>query len=192
MKDDEKRMAAARLLTKLAEDDSIGVISDTVRDMDPREVRDLLSFAARLLHPAGTEHHRELFIHVDGASIGNPGPAGAGVVIMDQNNRKTATISQPLGTATNNVAEYRALIMGLTRAKELGASRVHILADSELMVKQITGDYRVKDVKLRALSREALELIDSFDYFDIVHVDREKNGEADRLAKRAAEAGGER
>ncbi len=114
-------------------------------------------------------------------------PARA-LVIMDHRNKKIAEVCQPLGVTTNNVAEYRALIVGLRKARELGVRHVHVRADSELMVKQISGHYRIRDEKLQALSREAKEIIDSFDSFDILHIDRSKNRDADRLSKRAADA----
>jgi ribonuclease HI len=190
MKEDERRTAAARLLTRLATDEALDRVAGAIGDMDRREAQELLRFAAGILSPAGDQGGRELTIHVDGASIGNPGPAGAGVVFLDGRGKTAETIAQFLGTATNNVAEYRALILGLSRARELGAARVHVRTDSELMVKQVTGEYRIKDEKLVALAHEALELIDSFDSFEIAHVGREENRQADRLAKRAAEARG--
>jgi ribonuclease HI len=157
-------------------------------DLQQHEIRDLLCLAADIVGTTPGREIDEATVHVDGAAIGNPGPAGAGAVILDDQNRKVAEVCEPLGPTTNNVAEYRALILGLLKARELGVRRVHVKADSELMVKQMTGEYRIKDEKLRALSREALEIIDSFDSFDIVHVDRSKNTAADRLSKRAAEA----
>jgi ribonuclease HI len=190
MSRDQMREAAARLLRRLAEDPPLTAVSKHITDMEKQQIGDLLGFAAdtiwRPLRPAIDE----VTIFVDGASVGNPGPAGAGVVIFDRQNKKVAEISEPLGVTTNNVAEYRALILGLKKVRELGIRSVHVRADSELMVKQISGDYRVKDEKLRALSREALDIIDLFDSFDILHVDRSKNQAADRLSKRAADRSG--
>ncbi len=189
MRQEEKKAAASQLLMRLAQDEGIRAVSGAIHDMDGQLVRDLLLFAAHHLDPPNAPTQTELIVHVDGASIGNPGPSGAGVVILDAHKKEIATISQPLGAGTNNVAEYRALILGLARARALGALRVHVRGDSELMVKQINGEYRIKDEKLQSLAREAMEIIDSFDHFDIIHVDREENGKADRLAKRAAEKG---
>jgi ribonuclease HI len=182
------REAAARLLRRLAEGPILATVSEEIPDMDRREIGELLVFAADAIAPPPLTAVGEATIHVDGASIGNPGPAGAGVVIMDGNDKRIAEVCQPLGVATNNVAEYRALIIGLRKASELGVRRVHVRADSELMVKQISGQYRIKDDKLQALSLEAMDIIDSFDSFDILHVDRSKNRDADRLSKRAADA----
>jgi ribonuclease HI len=184
------REAAARLLRRLAEDPLLSAVAERVPDMDRREIGDLLGAAADIVSPAAGGAIDEATLHVDGASIGNPGPAGAGAVIVDRNNKTIAEISRPLGVTTNNVAEYRALIIGLEKARELGVRRLHVRADSELMVRQMTGDYRVKDEKLRLLSREAHDIIDSFDSFDILHVDRSKNRAADRLSKRAADESG--
>jgi len=184
------REKAARLLRRLTEDSLLTAISERLPDMDGREIGDLLLFAAEAVGPSQHNTIDEATIHVDGASIGNPGPAGAGVIIFDSRNKKIAEVCEPLGMATNNVAEYSALIIGLRKAHELGIRRVYVRADSELMVKQVSGQYRVKDEKLQALYREVMDLIDSFEYFDILHVDRSKNRDADRLSKRAADASG--
>lgn len=184
------REAAARLLRRLSEDSLLAAIAEQIPDMDKREIIDLLGFAADTIGHSSHGAIDEATIHVDGASIGNPGPAGAGAVIVDCYNKKVAEVCEPLGVTTNNVAEYRALILGLRKAQELGVRRVHVRADSELMVKQMSGDYRIKDEKLQALAREAKDIIDSFDFFDILHIDRSKNRAADRLSKRAADASG--
>ncbi|MBE3590083.1 MAG: ribonuclease HI family protein [Firmicutes bacterium] len=125
---------------------------------------------------------RSLILHTDGAARGNPGPAGIGVLILDEHGRTLERIAEPIGETTNNVAEYRALLRGLRRARELGAERVRVFSDSELMVRQLSGAYRVKQEHLRALHEEALRLARAFAAFDIVHVPRERNREADRLA----------
>ncbi|MBN2225510.1 MAG: ribonuclease HI family protein [Deltaproteobacteria bacterium] len=185
-----KGEAAALLLRRLAEDPLLGLICELIPDMEKRNVGDLLGFAADTLGHSSHFSTDEVIIHVDGASLGNPGPAGAGAVIVDCHNKKVAEVCEPLGVTTNNVAEYRALILGLRKARELGVRRVHVRADSELMVKQMSGDYRIKDEKLLALSREAKDIIDSFDFFDIQHIDRSENRAADRLSKRAADVSG--
>jgi ribonuclease HI len=184
------REAAARLLRRLAEEPALTAVAKQVPDMDKGRIGDLLAASADIVRPPSADVIDEATVHVDGASIGNPGPAGAGAVIVDRNNKTLAEISRPLGVTTNNVAEYRALIIGLETARDLGVRNVHVRADSELMVRQMTGDYRIKDEKLKALSREAHDIIDSFDSFDILHVDRSKNRAADRLSKRAADESG--
>ncbi len=184
------REAAERLLRRLAEDPLLTAVADQVPDLDKRRIGELLAAAADIVRPPHSGAVDEATLHVDGASIGNPGPAGAGAVIVDRTNRTLAEISRPLGVTTNNVAEYRALIIGLEKARELGVRNIHVRADSELMVKQMNGDYRIKDEKLKALSREAHDIADSFDSFEIQHVERSKNRAADRLSKRAADESG--
>ncbi len=128
---------------------------------------------------------REAVVFSDGASSGNPGPAGIGVVLL-LDGRKVA-FSESIGTATNNVAEYRALIRGLEAAAEYGAETVKVCLDSELIVKQLNGLYRVKNAGLIPLYRKACSLLSKFRKYDISHVRREENSEADSLAKKAVQ-----
>jgi len=125
-------------------------------------------------------------LHADGASLGNPGPAGAGAVLHDQDGLVLAEVSQPLGRITNNQAEYRALILGLEQARLLGAPRLKIVMDSELVVRQVRGEYRVKNKGLKPLYDKAIGLLQDFRAYDILHVRRDLNAEADALASRAA------
>ncbi len=124
-------------------------------------------------------------VYADGAARGNPGPAGAGVRIEDARGRRVSEAFRYLGEATNNVAEYRALILGLELARELGASEVELRADSELIVRQMTGEYRVRNVRLQELHREAQALELAFRSVGYVHIRREQNRAADRLANLA-------
>lgn len=124
-------------------------------------------------------------IHVDGASRGNPGPAAAGAVISDGRGKTVARLKRALGSATNNVAEYSALVMGLKKARALGLARATVYSDSELLVKQMTGEYRVKSPNLKSLYAEARELARGFELFAISHIPREKNSVADGLANAA-------
>ncbi len=105
---------------------------------------------------------RRVTVYADGAARGNPGPAGAGVRIEDARGRRVSEAARYLGEATNNVAEYRALILGLELARELGASEVELRADSELIIRQMTGEYRVRNVRLQELHREAQALEQAF------------------------------
>lgn len=130
-------------------------------------------------------------VYVDGASRGNPGRAGAGAVIKDSHGNVIKRMKKGLGITTNNMAEYRALIMGLEEAKRLGLDRVKVFADSELVVKQIKGEYRVKNETLRPLYSEALDLAEGFEGFNISYITRDKNADADRLANRAIDRGEE-
>ena len=129
-------------------------------------------------------------IHIDGGARGNPGPAAAGVVIRDADSgRYLLEAGYYLGETTNNVAEYEGLIRSLRAAHELGVTRAVIHSDSELMVKQVNGEYRVKAAHLKPKHAEATELLSSFDAWEFVHVRREKNKLADELANRAMDAG---
>jgi len=124
-------------------------------------------------------------IRVDGASRGNPGQAGAGAVIRDPNGNVARELRKYLGVMTNNMAEYSALVMALSEAKTMGVSEVEVFADSELMVKQITGKYKVKSADLKPLYDEAYSLLKGFRRYKIVHVYREENSLADKLANEA-------
>jgi ribonuclease HI len=124
-------------------------------------------------------------LHCDGASRGNPGPAAAGMVLHDPQGRLQLRKGRYLGTTTNNVAEYEALLLGLEEARKLGVKQLQIFADSELMVKQLTGRYRVKSPHLIPLWRAALEALKAFDAYAISHVPREENHLADAAANRA-------
>jgi ribonuclease HI len=132
------------------------------------------------------EQVKDVVMHSDGASLGNPGPAGAGFVIKSRAGRTLAEGSVPLEPTTVNVAEYRGLIDGLLEAQRIGARRVHALMDSQLIVRQLTGEYRVKAEHLRPLYQWASNIISSFDAFKCEHVAREKNERADELAGEAA------
>src|SRR5438552_6570327 len=124
-------------------------------------------------------------LEFDGGSRGNPGPAGIGVVVRAQDGTPLVTLGRFIGRATNNVAEYRALITGLEKAKELGAKRILIRGDSELIVKQMRGEYRVKNADLRDLYDEAQFLLHQFDDARLEHNLRDKNKLADKLANKA-------
>jgi ribonuclease HI len=126
-----------------------------------------------------------LILHVDGASRGNPGEAAFGVHVAGPGGETRAELYAPIGRATNNVAEYRALVHGLKWALAHGARSVEVFSDSELLVRQMSGRYRVKSPGLRSLHQEAAALVSRFDSARIRHVPREQNREADALANRA-------
>jgi len=135
---------------------------------------------------AGTgESPTRLIVYTDGAARGNPGPAGAGAHLEDSAGKTVDSVERYLGEATNNVAEYTALLLGLERARELGARQVEIRADSELMVKQMRVEYRVRNAGLKPLFERARTLAAHFDVVTYVHVRREFNQAADRLANLA-------
>ena len=132
-----------------------------------------------------TINTNELFAYIDGACSGNPGDASIGVVINDKKHTYKETISQYIGQATNNVAEYSALLMALKKAKSLMAEKIFIKSDSELLVKQIKGVYKVKNETLKELNHQAQSMLSEFKIFKIEHIRREYNKEADKLAKQA-------
>jgi ribonuclease HI len=133
------------------------------------------------------EHY--LIAHSDGGARGNPGPAGYGVVIKDETGRKVAALSEYLGHQTNNFAEYQGLIAALEYALEHGPKALKLISDSELLVRQIKGIYKVKNATLQELHGRAKELIAQMDWFSIGHAFREQNQEADQLANDAMDKG---
>ena len=130
-----------------------------------------------------------LVAHIDGGARGNPGPAGYGVFIQDEAGKKVAGLSEYLGLQTNNFAEYQGLIAALEYAVEHGHKALKVISDSELMVRQIKGIYKVKNATLRDLHARAKELIGRLEWFSIGHVLRGDNEEADRLANAAMDKG---
>ena len=124
-------------------------------------------------------------VNVDGGARGNPGPAAVGVVVQDGDGAVLEEIGERIGRATNNVAEYRALLLGIARARELGAGQLELIGDSELVVRQVKGEYKVKDAALRELHGEVKRALAPFDSWSIRHVRRESNAEADRLVNEA-------
>lgn len=132
--------------------------------------------------PSETE---SLTIHIDGASRGNPGPASYAVIVKTAGGRLVASLAKPLGKATNNYAEYQALLAALEFALRRGNRRISVFSDSELLVRQIHGRYRVRSEDLKPLYARAMNLVQSFETFSITHVVRAKNREADRLANQA-------
>jgi len=131
----------------------------------------------------------QLLAYTDGGSRGNPGPAGYGVVLQELSGKAVGTLSGFLGTTTNNVAEYHALLAALEYAVEKKAARLQVFSDSELMVRQMQGRYKVQSADLQPLYRRALELAATIGDFSIRHVPREQNREADRLANAAMDRG---
>lgn len=128
--------------------------------------------------------NKKLQLFTDGASRGNPGPAGIGVVILE-NKKKVKELSRYIGETTNNVAEYNALILALEEALSLKASDIIINMDSELVAKHLSGEYRVKSPEIKPLFEKAIGILKNFNSFEIKHVDRSMNKDADRLANKA-------
>jgi ribonuclease HI len=131
---------------------------------------------------------RRLVIYADGASRGNPGPAGIGVVIEDERGRVRKEVSQFVGRKTNNQAEYMALIQGLQVAAEYQADAIQVRLDSELLVRQLKGEYKVKSPLLKPLRNKVQKLLAGYKVVGIEHIERQYNRAADRLANRAIDA----
>ena len=128
---------------------------------------------------------RHFVVYADGAARGNPGPAGAGAVLYDGDGNVVQELTRALGRATNNVAEYSALILGLEEAKRRGATSVDVRMDSLLVVEQMRGRWRIKHPGLRDLALRAGALLASFPEREIKHIPREENAHADLLSNRA-------
>jgi ribonuclease HI len=183
------------------------ILEEYFKDISPTLVREVLSETARLLAPPQEQKFRPraqtslwpgdreevwsgklagqiLQLFTDGASRGNPGQAGAGIAILDEQGSELVGISLYLGKCTNNEAEYRALLFGLDTCAEFGRGRLKIHLDSELIVKQIRGEYKVKHPNLKQLHQKVMQKLKDFSGFSITHVRREKNSRADELANR--------
>jgi ribonuclease HI len=193
-----------RVLVKKLPDE---VLQDYFRDLPPEQVRKVLQEAAGVLAPRketqakqstqaslwkdtdrdwqGKLQGRALYLYTDGASRGNPGEAGAGIAILDDQGNELVATGKYLGQCTNNEAEYRALLFGLAKCGEFGKGKIKIHLDSELIVKQILGAYRVKHPNLIPLFRKAMNILSGFASFSVTHVRRENNSRADELANRA-------
>jgi ribonuclease HI len=184
----------AQLLLALAEHETLDAASAAL-GIDKDQARRLLRGAAKQLG-AETDSRptarvtspgevRRVRVFSDGAARGNPGPAGAGAVILDEDGRVLARLGRFLGKQTNNVAEYQALLLGLRRARQMGAREVEVRSDSQLLIRQLQGKYGVKNEVLKRLHEEALALLRSFDRYELVHVPREQNALADEMSNRA-------
>jgi ribonuclease HI len=130
----------------------------------------------------------KVVVHVDGGARGNPGPAAAAAVISTPDGEVLDEASETLGVATNNVAEYRGLLLGLRRARALGADEVEVVNDSELVAKQVSGAYRVKHPAMKPLHAQALQALQQFERWSIRSVPRAQNADADALVNQALDA----
>jgi ribonuclease HI len=130
-----------------------------------------------------------LILHVDGGARGNPGPAAIGVVVSDRDQRVIEELAERIGVASNNVAEYRALLRALERARELGATEVEIVGDSELVARQLRGTYRVRHPAIKPLYEQAIAALRGFERWQIRSVPRAQNARADALVNAALDGG---
>ncbi len=171
----------------LTEEDARSILLGLRKKKKPGAVRDL--FEAH--EGAGPRRApTKCIVNIDGASRGNPGKAGAGAVIKDVEGRVLKALKKYLGTTTNNIAEYSALLVALKGAADLGCGEIEVLADSELLVKQINGVYKVRSEDLRPLYEEAVALLKGFKSYKVRHVYREQNSAADKLANEAIDSAG--
>jgi ribonuclease HI len=133
---------------------------------------------------------KKVFLYIDGAARGNPGPAGVGVVIEDDKRRRLKEFHKYIGETTNNVAEYSALIYALQEALMLKADEVELNLDSQLVVQQLNGEFKVKNENIKRLFEQALHILGGFKNFKVNHIKRESNKDADRLANKAINLAG--
>lgn len=175
--------AAAR---SAAEIDEAMDLSRAERDQRRKERADAeAAERAAQQEAAKVEAEKRTRLFTDGAARGNPGPAGAGAVIISPDGHIVAKVGKFLGDSTNNVAEYMGLILGLRRAKAMGIKELEVLSDSELLVKQLQGEYAVKAEHLLPLHQEAQTLLKAFPWFQLRHIPREENAQADAMSNRA-------
>jgi ribonuclease HI len=194
------RTQASGLLEAMAERLDAGLLPPEYAGLNLDEIRRLFREIAEhvrscqgWLIAASPEAAREgrgaVSLYTDGASRGNPGPSGAGAILLDGEGRRLLELNRFLGTATNNEAEYHGLIAGLKAAEDLGVARLRIFLDSELVVKQLRGEYRVRNARLQVLFKEVASRLQRLTSYAIIHVRRELNQEADRLANEAVDRG---
>ena len=127
-------------------------------------------------------------VHVDGGSRGNPGPAAIAAVVADEHGEVLDEAAEAIGSATNNVAEYRAVLLGVERARALGATEIELVNDSQLVERQLQGAYKVKHADMKPLHAQAVKALAGFDRWSIRSVPREENADADALVNQALDA----
>ena len=180
----------AQLLLAIAEHETLEKTCAAVQGLTREAAQKLLRGAARQLQQENLPLRekgagRTVRVYSDGAARGNPGPAGAGAVLTDAAGNVIARLGRYLGRQTNNVAEYEGLLLGLKHARELGYREVEVRADSQLLIRQLKGEYAVRHSGLKPLHAEALRLLHGFDRYDLQHVPREENALADEMSNRA-------
>lgn len=182
----------AEVLRHIAREEPLGATLKVFPHLSKEKLSKLLERAASLLEEAGSARPAvvpqavpRLRVYSDGAARGNPGPSGAGAVLVEPSGQVVDRLGKFLGVQTNNYAEYMGLLLGLKRARELGVREVEVFADSELMIRQLGGRYQVKSPSLRPLYEEALRLLNDFMRVKLVHVPREMNTAADEMSNRA-------
>ncbi len=177
------RERLTRLLEKMAESTARSPARvNTSESSTPWKVRVYSDGAATALE---SNTPWKVRVYSDGAARGNPGPSGAGAVLVDASGQEVDRLGKYLGIQTNNYAEYMGLLLGLKRARDLGIREVEVFADSELMIRQLGGRYQVRSPTLRPLYQEALRVLNDFSRVKLVHVPRKMNAAADEMSNRA-------
>jgi len=188
VKKPELRDRAYIILKTLAQERSFSSAKQIIPGLKESEIWKAISIAVSMLKPVpGMERQAKLRLYVDGASVPNPGPSGIGVVIYNQKNKKIKELKRYIGMASNNVAEYRALVQGLRECEKLLAKDVSVFSDSELLVSQMNGKFRVNDEHLRKLFHQVKNLEKKFEKVSYYQIDRNENRLADQLANAATE-----
>lgn len=181
-----------RILRLFAQGLNINEITEKFPSLSHDKVRDLLGSLIEQLErtPVSRDSSPECIAHIDGACRGNPGQGGLGVVIVNQQGMVIKRVEEKIGLCTNNVAEYKALIRALEECSHLTHGEVLIKSDSQLLVRQLQGTYRIKDEKIKTLYQEARELQKKFSLVRFIHVPRAENAIADKLANEALDSAG--
>lgn len=183
----------AAVLRFIAREEPLGATLSAFPQLDRVKLQRALERAAGLLEGNGVDEtpappaYLRLRLYSDGAARGNPGPAGAGAVLVEPSGQVVDKLGKFLGRQTNNYAEYQGMLLGLKRARELGVREVEVFADSELMIRQLGGRYQVKSPTLRPLYLETLQVLNDFERVKLVHVPREMNRAADEMSNKAIE-----
>lgn len=186
MKKAELEKETYRILNILAEEKSFRAAKERLPGLTDREIWQAISIAASMLKRLLVDRkYRSLWVYVDGAAEPNPGPSGIGVVIYDEKRKKIKEVKKYIGVATNNVAEYKALVQGLQESKKLLAQNVNVLSDSQLMINQMNGRFRINDKHLRRLFQQAKNLESEFNKVIYRAISRNNNKLADQLANLA-------
>ncbi len=176
--DDDKRAGIFRALAQGIEISEVLQRFQLSRD----DLHTIFQEVAKIYQARGGGYWR---LFCDGASRGNPGPAGAGAVLLDPSGHPQSRAARFLGRTTNNTAEYQAFLLGLQMALEHGVRRLQVFSDSQLLVEQVNGGYQVKSPRLKPFWRQAMNMLQNFEAYAISHIDRAMNAEADRLANQA-------
>ncbi len=186
MKRAELEKETCRILNILAEEKSFRAVKERLPGLTDREIWQVISIAASRLKRLPVERrYGSLWVYIDGAAEPNPGPSGIGIVIYDEKRKKIKEVRKYIGLATNNVAEYKALVQGLQESKKLSAQNVSILSDSQLLINQMNGRFRINNKHLLRLFQQAKNLESKFDKVIYRAISRNNNKLADQLANLA-------